>query len=66
MFHLLLINIFRTNSPLMLMYLPDYRNSTVDSGRVIRHDLYHEYLKNYTKHFNIRKYIKVHFCVYNI
>ena len=61
MFHELLKNLFRTNAPLVLMYFPDYRNSTLDIRRVLGHELYLDYLKNYTTYFNIRKYIKVNF-----
>ena len=52
-------NFFRTNLPKILMSLPDYPMYKGDGGKVVTHQELHEYLKNYTEKFNLRKYIKV-------
>ena len=49
---------FRTNFPRMLMSLPDYP-IIEDGARVATHNELHDYLKNYTKAFNLLPYIKV-------
>ena len=52
-------NYFRTNVPQLMMSLPDYPLPKGDGASVASHQQVLEYLRNFTDHFNLRKYIKV-------
>ncbi|XP_058808102.1 flavin-containing monooxygenase 5-like isoform X2 [Phymastichus coffea] len=56
----------RTNVPKELMAWPDYRNFSGDERSSVPHYLVLQYLRNYTAHFNLRRYIRFNVLVESV